>query len=385
MMRGKLGVMRGKTRSALTLVSIAIGVFSVVVIATISAIGTNEIGKTLDQMGINSILVQPTATSFAALSKDDIQTVASIEGVGKAMPLMAQNTEVRLLDKSLKAYAWGINKDAKDIISLEAKHGRLITPGDTAKSAMVCVIDEDIATSIYGRSNIVGKTARLLIGSAYYDFEIVGVARSGISSLQASLSNFIPQFVYIPINTMQMLTGRSSFDKVAVLVDETAGENIAADIEERLATVEGEISAANLLQQKSQLEKIISVVSAVLTVIAGISLVVSGLSVMTTMLVSVNERKREIGIKKAIGARNGDIMTEFLLESMLLTLTGSLLGAAAAILLAFVACAIVGVSFVADVGAVLLAIGISVFMGAMFGVYPASQAAKLPPIEALRS
>jgi putative ABC transport system permease protein len=141
---------------------------------------------------------------------------------------------------------------------------------------------------------------------------------------------------------------------------------------------------ANLLQQRQGLESILATVTTVLSLIAGISLVVSGLTVMTTMLVSVGERKREIGIKKSVGARDFDIAKEFLLESIALSGVGSVLGATLGLIAAATGCAAVGITFTPDPVPLIAAISFAIWLGGIFGVYPAVKAARLEPVEALR-
>lgn len=388
---GLAGIARSKTRSLLTMSGIAVGVFAVVIISALGSIGTAEISDTLNVMGINSVMVQPSETvSDITLDDDDIMALAKVEGVDKAMPLMASVTETRLIEQSVDCIAWGVDSQARDIISLSPKHGRLINNSDVAANKRVCVIDEKVASETYGRSNIVGKTVKVLLGGAYYEFEVVGVAESGISALQSALSNIIPDFVYIPYTTMQTLTGRTTYDKIAVLVNDALKED--SGVTDRIQTainksknVEEGISVNNLLQQKTQMEDIMQILTLVLSLIAGISLFVSGITVMTTMLVSVSERTREIGIKKSIGAKNKDIMLEFLVESVMLTALGSGAGTLFGLLTAFVGCVVLGAEFAVDYGIVLIAFAVSVGMGAIFGVYPARKAAKMKPIDALRN
>ncbi|MCL2755314.1 MAG: FtsX-like permease family protein, partial [Oscillospiraceae bacterium] len=252
-----------------------------------------------------------------------------------------------------------------------------------------------IAIASYGRSNVVGKTAQILLGGAYHEFEIVGVAKSGISSLQSALSGIIPNFVYVPISTMQMLTGKTGYDKIAVLINEAQADSadgqkgdmqVIKSISNTIAQNKGSNSGlivSNLLQQKKGLENILSTITIVLSLIAGISLLVSGLTVMTTMLVSVNERKREIGIKKSIGAKDMDIAREFLLESVAISGMGSAIGAALGLAVTAAGCVVLGISFTLDLTPVLMAAAFAVGLGGLFGVYPAVKAAKLEPIEAL--
>jgi putative ABC transport system permease protein len=388
-------IFRAKTRSALTISAIAVGVFAVVLISAAGTAGREQVSKTLETMGINSILVQhENALAPPTLNQDDIAAITRISGVDKAMPLMASINKTVLLNENISCFTWGINANAREIISLEALHGRLITTQDIAGRKMVCVIDEDIAIASYGRSNVVGKMARILLGGAYHDFEIVGVAKSGISTLQSALSGIIPNFVYVPISTMQMLTGRTGYDKIAIIAnrDFTAGGNtstgtVVEAISNTITQNRGKNSGlvvSNLLQQKRSLENILSTVTIVLSLIAGISLLVSGLTVMTTMLVSVNERKREIGIKKSIGARDFDIAREFLLESVVISGIGSAVGASLGLAVTAAGCAVLGFSFTLDLSPVLTAIGFAVGLGGIFGAYPAVKAARLEPIEALR-
>jgi putative ABC transport system permease protein len=239
---------------------------------------------------------------------------------------------------------------------------------------------------------VVGKTARILLGGAYHDFEIVGVAKSGISSLQSALSGIIPNFVYVPITTMQMLTGRNTYDKIAVMVRGDASDSstdaVIAAINNTIRESRGADSGlivSNLLQQRRGLERILSTVTIVLSLIAGISLLVSGLTVMTTMLVSVGERKREIGIKKSVGARDFDIAKEFLSESLMLSGLGSLLGAGLGLAVTATGCAILGITFSPDWLPIITAMSFAIVLGGIFGAYPAVKAARLEPVEALRN
>ncbi len=188
---------------------------------------------------------------------------------------------------------------------------------------------------------------------------------------------------------MQDITGKTTFDKIALLLDsKSADANLTETLTEQVNSIkdcDNSLVINNFQSQKGQLTDILSVVTTVLSLIAGISLIVSGITVMTTMLVSVGERKREIGIKKSIGAKSTDIMWEFLTESVLLTAMGSAFGIIAALLCCFVGCAALSVPFVIPVQAVVLSFAFSVFMGAVFGAYPAGKAAGMKPIDALRS
>jgi putative ABC transport system permease protein len=320
-----------------------------------------------------------------------LDVIRKVGGVSDAMPLMTETTQYSLAKKSSPAMVWGVNENAKAIINLEPAYGRLISDEDVRRRGNVCVIDEKIAQEAYGRGNVTGKTMKLLINGGYTDFEIVGIAKSGINTLQSALSGIIPDFVYSPFTTAQDLTLRSGYDQIAVLLgagdsgmsdSNAVSEQIKADLE--LKNARTDISAMNLLSQKKGLENVLGTVTMILSLIAGISLIVAGISVMTAMLVSVNERRREIGIKKSVGALNIQIMGEFLKESVSLSARGTLYGVISGVACAAVGCWFAGFPITVDSTAILCSVSAAVIMGGLFGVYPAAKAANLPPVEALR-
>lgn len=381
-------IFRNRTRSLLTMAGTAVGVFSVVIISAIGFVGTSQVGRTLITMGVDTLLVQAADSVSVTITDEDVMTVRHVEGVNDVMPLMASMTEAKLKGVRVDSYVWGVDKSADKLISLTAKHGRLINDSDSASRLKVCVIDEAFAQEAYGRSNVIGKSMSIFLGGRYHTFEIIGVAQSGLSSLQGMLSNIMPGFMYIPISTMQQLTGRSTYDKIAVkLTDADSDQTVVASVKEALArgkTADNYV-CNNLLSQKKQLDDILGIVTTSLSLVAGISLIVSGISVMTTMMMSVTERTREIGIKKSIGARSRDICAEFLAESAALTLMGSLCGIAAGLIIAVLGCAVAGVPFEFDPLSPILACAAAVGSGALFGAYPAYKAASLKPVDALRS
>lgn len=385
-----VNIFRSRTRSLLTMAGIAVGVFSVVLISTVGAVGTSEVSKTLVTMGVDTLLIQSAKNSVSVtLTDDDVSAVRNIDGVSDVMPLMASVTEAKMINRRLDCYVWGVDKSADKLISLEAKHGRLINNSDTAARSKVCVIDEQFALASYGRSNVVGKTLSMFLGGKYHNFEIIGVAQSGLSSLQGMLTNIMPGFMYIPISTMQVLCGRTTYDKIAVkLVDMNSDAAIVSlvtdELNRRNGITDGYV-CNNLLSQKGQLDDILNIVTTALSLVAGISLAVSGISVMTTMMMSVGERTREIGIKKAIGAKSSDICIEFLTESVILTLLGSAAGIAFGLLVSFIGCLIAAVPFTVNAVSLAVSAAASAAIGAVFGAYPAAKAAKLKPAEALRA
>ncbi|MBQ9948962.1 MAG: ABC transporter permease [Oscillospiraceae bacterium] len=387
MRRALINIMRSRVRSLLTMAGIAIGVLSVTLISAVGTIGTAQVNSTLITMGVDTMLVSAAGNSLSAkLTDDSIKAVSHVDGVTDVMPLMAAVSEGNMIGRRVDCYIWGVDRSADKLISLTAKHGRLINSADASARSKVCVIDESFALSTYGRSNITGKTIRLFLGGKYHDFEIVGIAGTGLSGLQGALSNIMPGFMYIPITTMQTLCGRSTYDRLAVKI-----EGNDQSITENVRTAAGNVSGGadsyvinNLLSQKDQLDDILSIVTTSLSLVAGISLVVSGISVMTTMMMSVGERTREIGIKKSIGAKNSDICLEFLTESILLTLIGGGMGILSGLALTAAGCVVMNVPFTVNCMSLILSAGAALLTGALFGAYPAYKAATLKPVEALR-
>ena len=376
-------------RSLLAAAGISAGIFAIVIVSVLSETGARKISESAAEMGINSVMVQTEITAEGYLSDEDIAVLSEIKGVEKATPLLSGYSESLIIGKDENVMIWGVNEDAKDIISLSARHGRLISRNDVNGRKKVCVIDSELAESSYGRSNIVGKPVKLYLGGKYHIFTVIGVAKSGVTSLQNSLSGIIPRFAYIPYTTMQDITGRSGYDKIAVLTEPDADSKeitarINTTIKENHKGADG-ISVNNLQQHKSQINDITSVVKLVLSLVAGVSLLVSGLNVMTTVMSGVNERRREIGIKKAIGAKNSTIVLEFLGEGIVITSFGAVFGTVMGLLVCGITCKFVGIAMAVDFPLVLVAVSAAVLIGAVFSVYPAIKAAKMYPIDALRS
>ncbi|MCH5194051.1 MAG: ABC transporter permease [Oscillospiraceae bacterium] len=375
-----------RLRSMLTMIGIAVGVMSVVIVSSIGEIGRSSINNELSGMGMDSLVISVQSGSANRLNEDDLYNIKNLDSVGNAMPLMSMMTEGEIKSSRISCMVWGVNEDADNVIDLDVLYGRLLNKGDLAKESLVCVIDEAIASEQYKRANIVGKTLTLTLGGKPVEFEIVGVVKNGVNTLQNMLGGFIPDFVYIPYSVMQEQAGKTGFDQITVKVEDKTRSDSAADEVRRLLSQgnsDSSYSVDDLLSRKEKMDNIISIASAALSAVAGISLIVSGLSIMTVMLVSVSERTREIGIKKSIGASRGVIMAEFLFESVLITFIGSITGIAGGVLISVLAGAFIGEIAVnwRLCGAILL---ISLMIGGGFGVYPAFKAAALKPVDALR-
>lgn len=378
---------RQRVRTCLTAGSIAVGVILVTVVSSIGRAGTQAVAAELDDLGMSGLSVSAAAGTEVLLDEDSLRLIRGTEGVESAVPLTILRAEAKLRETEQEVVACGIDGGSVQAISVNLRYGRLLTRGDIRSGAAVCVVEETFAEKAYARGNIVGKTLWLRLNGAETAFEIVGVAEAGSSLLQ-NLTAYIPGVVLIPYTTQQQISGSGGFDQIAVRAAEhTDTEQLAQRIMrtlDRETGTRGQFETENLAMQKSRLNSLMHIVTLILTVISGISLLVSGLGIMTIMLVSVHERVREIGIKKAIGAPRSRILAEFLAESAVLSLLGSVAGLAVGLGVSWAGLSAFHVPFAPEGGRMLLLVLFCIAIGALFGVYPALQAARMRPVDALR-
>lgn len=380
---------KSRLKAFLTVGGIAIGVSSVVIISSIGEMGKSAVDNQLTDMGMDSFVVTGTESNFDGLWEKDLETLKSVPDVRNAMPLINYFTEISMRGENSPAMIWGVNEDADDVIELKTVSGRLINKSDVLSSKKVCVVDEQIAMNRYKRNTIVGKEIGISINGRVENFEVIGVVSNGVNLLQNMFGDLVPSFVYIPYTTLSEETNNRYFTQIAVKLDDETDSDSAFNALSHAVLCQRdektEIRVENLLKQKSQMNKIADITSKALSIVAGISLVVSGLSVMTVMLVSVKERTREIGIKKSIGAKNYDILTEFLTESVLITLIGGIIGLLFGLSVSAVAGFITGLPSFMGIEGIAFVLIFVMLVGAVFGAYPAYKASKLSPVEALRS
>lgn len=382
---------RKSMRTWLTIASISIGIASVVVIGAIGDAGKAAVTSELDNMGITGLSVSTAAygtSTTVHLQMDELNAIRELPSVENAMPLIMYYTDSTLKGEKSDSLVWGIDSGAKQVISLELLHGRLINKNDVEDTAKVCLVDQNYALTTYGRENIVGKTMQILMNGNEETYEVIGIVSAGSSIMQNVIGNYVPSIVYVPYTSLQEYAVINKFDQIAVKVNagsdvEDAQSSIISALDQVSGTT-GAFHAENLAKQRDQLMSMLDIITLVLSLIGGISLIVAGLGIMTIMLVSVTERTREIGIKKAIGAKNHKIMVEFLLEAVFITAIGSLLGALVGLGISMLGLMAVGMSAAIQWPTILNAIGVSMLIGVFFGVYPAYKASKLRPVEALR-
>ncbi len=382
--------MRKKARSLLTMTGITIGVMSVIIIFGISNTGKFMINDELESIGVDGLSVSTQVGNISCnLKQEDLEKIKGSEYVSSATPLTVYTARTKFCGVESDCMAWGISDDVQSIVKLKLLHGRMIDAGDVASGDKVCLVDEEFAKANYMRTNIVGKTVNIMLNGSYEKYKVVGVVSTGGSILKNFISDLISSFVYLPYTTMENSLGVKGFTRIAVKLSENAdSEKASQDIQTAVQTDKAagtDIKVEDMTAQKDKLNGIMNIVSVVLAVIAGISLIVSGLSIMTVMLVSVNERTREIGIKKAIGASKPAILFEFLSESFLISFAGGVIGAAAGVAVVLAGCAFMGVSAIINIETVFICLLFAMGVGVLFGVYPAVKAANMKPAHAIRT
>ncbi len=378
---------RKRGRTLLTVLGIVIGVASVTIIGNIAQCGSTALNTEMDSLGLSGLTI--SATASASLEQESLETIEACEQVEQAMPVMMQTGSVSARSQETDALLWGIDENANRIISLQVLYGRGLNHQDVVLQKKVCLIDEAFSQAAFGRSNSIGKTVSLLCGGVQETYTIIGIVKTGSGLLQSFIGSYIPSFIYLPYTSMQSSLGRHTFDQIAVRIQEgedadEVGQTLASSLNRNTGIQDGYVSN-NLVKQKDSLTNMLNILTLVLSAVGAVSLLVASLSIMTVMLVSVHERTREIGIKKAIGARKGKILLEFLWEALMISCIGAVLGAGIGTGLSFVGAAAFGVTLQARMDIALFAALFSILSGVIFGVYPAMKASSLQPIDALHT
>ena len=376
-------MLRRGRRSLLTLIGIAIGVCSVVVINSIGTSGAQTVSAELQSMGLGGVLIAHEDKSVV-LSSKEIRVLRQSGLVDYVMPvnILAATCEINNI-KSGNALLFGVDEGVGNVVSMKILSGRTLTARDLTEQAAVCVADEAILSRLNPKQDPIGQKITLSADGHDCEFEIVGIMESNAGFIQNMLGEYAPAFVYVPYTTLQSATGTPENQQVVVKMNGIKDEDIKPYLNALMNKYSGGTYAYtidSLTQQQDSLYSVMELVTTILTLIGSISLLVACLNIMTTMLVAVQERTREIGIKKSIGAGNGVILQEFLLEAIVLSATGSLLGIGIGWLLIRV---FAGLQV--SVWNCMMIGGITTICGGIFGVYPAYRAAVMQPIDALKA
>ncbi len=398
-----------KMRALLTMLGIIVGIGSVIAIVSLGEGGKNEIMSQFEQVGTSTVIIQvrsSRAQQSDYITQNDITSIKErLESV-KYVTSMSRTSARAFTEIGRKnIVVSALDEDSTRFMPLEMLHGRLFNEIEYTDALPVAIIDRVGAQDLFGRENAIGEKMTIERDGRLIRVTIVGICESVTSQFSAFAGNFtdssefggMPVFVYSPVKTIRGIIedeGRLSAIYVMAskpeLVDE-AGDSVIRLLELRKANEQREVyRKQNLTSILDQVDRIINIMTIFISAVAAISLLVGGIGVMNIMLVSVTERTREIGIRKAIGATTGDIMMQFITESVILTMIGGILGILFGLGLSFAISAVVQrldagqITPYLNIRTILLVVAFSSSVGLFFGIYPAKKAAGLDPIEALR-
>lgn len=374
-----------KMRSFLTMLGIIIGVMSLIVLVSLVSGTTDSVNDQISSIGTNLLTVTVKDDKGSPLKLADITAISDLDEIEDAAPTAQSSVTASSTYSEETATVYGTTGSYASIQKLELYGGRFLKNTDVENHTNVAVINAGLATEVMGRMDITGETIRL----NGVDYLIAGVLMSD-SSDSSTLETYE---AYIPYTSLIRLTDDVSSSITSFCVsassEETMAEAETALTETLMERFSQDEDAFTLINQSAIMEAMESVnntLALLLGGIAAISLLVGGIGIMNIMLVSVTERTREIGIRKAIGAGRGTIMLQFLIEALMLSLLGCALG----ILLSFLTLQIIGAAggqdtaYALSPGVVWISIAFSIAIGVSFGLYPANKAARKKPIDALR-
>ncbi len=390
------GITVNKSRTFLTMLGIIIGVASVVLMVSMGRSFQNYILTQIESIGTNTLDIIPTGFekfggNLESLTYEDYEAIADLPNVESSTPVVIIGKPVSYGKEEVSPMIMGARRAFVTNYGLEIGQGRMLDENDEEGAKSVAVIGLDTAEDLFGNSIPLGK--KISIGES--SFTVVGVFKSKGSAL---LSEF-DSMVNVPYSTARSVTGQHhlSFITLRTIGDPAvAQEDITMLLRDRhdIDNPDNDPDKDDFIARSA--EQVTAIVTSVtlgltifLSLIAAISLLVGGIGIMNIMIVSVTERTREIGLRKAVGAKKRDILLQFLLEAISLTLTGGVIGIMIGVFFGWLLCRIAAkflgeFNFALSFWAIFLAVLMAVGTGLLFGLYPAKRASELSPMEALR-
>ncbi|SMF36018.1 putative ABC transport system permease protein [Priestia filamentosa] len=368
-----------KIRAFLTMLGIIIGVSSVIVMVAIGQGSTQEVQSQIGSLGKDVLTVSITG-SDVTFKEDDAKELETVNGVDATAPTVSGRVTAKNGETNTQVSMTGTTSSYLDVRDLELQSGRFIAALDQDNHSKVAVLGSDTAQTLFGLGNAVGQS----IGINGSSYKVIGVLQSVGSSLGTSGDST----VIVPLSTGQRLASTTSIESVYVKVRDEENINFITNrLEQTMRGVIGEEDSYSVSSQEDLMETADSVDNTLTLLLGGsaaISLIVGGIGIMNIMLVSVSERTKEIGIRKAIGAKRGNILLQFLIEAVILSSFGGLIGIGLGLVSAEAFTKITGTAVVYSVPVILMSFAFSLLVGIVFGVFPANKASKLDPIQALR-
>lgn len=395
------GLSGNRLRSCLTVLGIVIGIASVITLLAIGQGAKTEAEKQVQALGVNLIYIRPGAVSSSSISQgqgtaptltyEDARAIKeNCSAVQDVAPQNSANLQVQYGEQNTMTSVVGTDPSYVSIRNFFPRRGRFFSDNDMDQSARVCVIGDTVASNLFGTENPMRQSI-LIRGEL---FEVIGVMEhKGVTQgMDMDDQIFIPLSTgYASLFGLNSVTGRSVR---SILAQAKTGEDLQAEFQitnllrlrHNVQTPDGDdFTLRTQMDIMQTAQSITGVFSLLLGATAGISLLVGGIGIMNIMLVSVTERTREIGIRKAIGAKYSDILCQFVLEAVMMSLGGGLLGIALGIGGSHLIANLAKWTTIVTPDSVLMSFLVSLSIGLFFGIYPARKAAKLDPIVALRS
>ena len=384
-----------KLRSLLTMLGIIIGVAAVIALVSIGNGVKQDIENSISSLGSNLLVVLPGAPrtpgarssqgSMKSLKISDYEAIAKLEGVKAASPMTNGSYVVIYQNKNWTTSVAGVNSNFQDVNNWTMTSGRFFSDKNVQNRERVAVVGQTVVKNLFGDEDPVGKEIRV----KNIPFRVIGVLKS---KGNGTMGNDQDDTVLIPYTTsMERVEGIDYLRRVYVVAKDDEGiDRLQADIE-NLLRVRHNIKDTNLddfnIQNMKSIMETVAQTTGTFTLflgaVAAISLVVGGIGIMNIMLVSVTERTREIGVRKALGATYSVIVTQFLIEAVVISLMGGFIGIAFGIGASKVIGMVSGMSTIVSVPTIIMSFAFSMAIGLIFGIYPARKAAKLNPIDAL--
>ena len=388
-------IRRNVLRSVLTLLGIVIGVGAVIAMVTLGNGASSKVQENLAKLGSNMLIVRPGQSTFGpggtsdarAFDERDVAALKNnLTGIKGVAPTAQKQAKTVYGSLNYDTSVTGTNSDWFAVQDWTLADGRVFSDSELRAGASVCVIGATIRRELFGAQDPMGE--RLRIGN--FSCEVVGHMEAKGQSAFGSDQDSI---VVLPLRTYhRRIAGNTRVGTIAISVNDAADiarvQRDAEDVlRERRRIVPGEeddFTIRDLTQILATMASTTTILTGLLGAVAAVSLLVGGIGIMNIMLVSVTERTREIGIRLAIGALERQVLTQFLVEAVVLALFGGVLGIAIGLGLAAAGSAVMDVPFQADLRVIALAFAVSALIGVVFGFFPARRAARLDPIEALR-
>lgn len=382
-----------KLRSFLTMIGIIIGINSVICIISLGRGGKEVIMGEFEKIGSSTVKLR---VDFERASLKDYFKIEDIDHLKNKSQNIKYATAISMKaghcensDIKKEAYIIGATPDYKYIENTIMLYGRYFNENDLDNNKMICVIDEITAERLFGYSDVIGE--KIFISSEINSkkLEVIGVSKAPMY-MAAAPKEYMKAMITIPLTSYQYLYGKTKIDSVYIVSNEketleTATQEAIKIITARHNNRDKEVYISEqMVKQIEQVNKVINIFSSFISAVAAISLVVGGIGVMNIMLVSVTERTREIGLRKAIGATTRSILFQFLSEAIIISFIGGVIGLLSGLIFAFLIGQTMSIKPVINIIDILLVLLFSSSVGVFFGIYPARKAAKLNPIDALR-